>query len=101
MHALDLRPARPVDLADGAQEGPAAESAGQHVGDHALVGDESVVLMGQDIAAFEGAFRATKKLHATWPERVFDTPIAESGTLGIAIGAALSGYRPVVEMQFA
>ncbi|MEM7480572.1 MAG: dehydrogenase E1 component subunit alpha/beta [Acidobacteriota bacterium] len=63
--------------------------------------DESVVLMGQDIAAFEGAFRATKKLHATWPERVFDTPIAESGTLGIAIGAALSGYRPVVEMQFA
>ncbi|MEM7048589.1 MAG: dehydrogenase E1 component subunit alpha/beta [Acidobacteriota bacterium] len=63
--------------------------------------DTQVVLMGQDIAAFEGAFRATKKLHATWPERVFDTPIAESGTLGIAIGAALSGFRPVVEMQFA
>ncbi len=63
--------------------------------------DESVVLMGQDIGVFEGAFRTTRGLHARWPERVLDTPIAESGTLGIAIGAALLGYRPVVEMQFA
>jgi len=62
--------------------------------------DDSVVLMGQDIGAFEGAFRVTKGLHARWPERVLDTPIAESGALGIAIGAALHGYRPVVEMQF-
>jgi 2-oxoisovalerate dehydrogenase E1 component len=62
--------------------------------------DESVVLMGQDIAVFEGAFRTTRGLHARWPDRVFDTPIAESGTLGIAIGAAVLGYRPVVEMQF-
>ena len=62
--------------------------------------DESVVLMGQDIGAFEGAFRTTKGLHARWPRRVFDTPIAESGTIGIAAGAALLGYRPVVEMQF-
>jgi 2-oxoisovalerate dehydrogenase E1 component len=63
--------------------------------------DESVLLMGQDIGAFEGAFRITRGLHERWPERVLDTPIAESGTLGIAIGAALLGYRPVVEMQFA
>jgi 2-oxoisovalerate dehydrogenase E1 component len=63
--------------------------------------DPSVVLMGQDIAAFEGAFRVTRGLHARWPERVLDTPIAESGTLGIAAGAALLGMRPVVEMQFA
>jgi len=62
--------------------------------------DESVVYMGQDIGVFEGAFRSTKGLHARWPQRVFDTPIAESGTLGIAIGAAILGYRPVVEMQF-
>lgn len=62
--------------------------------------DESVVLMGQDIGVFEGAFRTTKGLHARWPRRVFDTPIAESGTIGIAIGAALLGFRPVVEMQF-
>ncbi|HWN42386.1 MAG TPA: dehydrogenase E1 component subunit alpha/beta [Thermoanaerobaculia bacterium] len=62
--------------------------------------DESVVVMGQDIGVFEGAFRTTKGLHARWPRRVFDTPIAESGTIGIAIGASLLGYRPVVEMQF-
>jgi 2-oxoisovalerate dehydrogenase E1 component len=63
--------------------------------------DESVVLMGQDIGVFEGAFRITRGLHERWPERVLDTPIAESGTIGIAVGAALLGYRPVVEMQFA
>ena len=62
--------------------------------------DDNVVLMGQDIAAFEGAFRITKGLWKRWPDRVLDTPIAESGTLGIAAGAALLGYRPVVEMQF-
>ena len=63
--------------------------------------DESVVLMGQDIGVFEGAFRVTRGLFDRWPRRVLDTPIAESGTLGIAAGAALLGYRPVVEMQFA
>jgi 2-oxoisovalerate dehydrogenase E1 component len=63
--------------------------------------DEHVVLMGQDIGAFEGAFRVTRGLFARWPERVLDTPIAEAGTVGIAAGAALLGYRPVVEMQFA
>jgi 2-oxoisovalerate dehydrogenase E1 component len=63
--------------------------------------DPSVVLLGQDIATFEGAFRVTRGLHARWPERVLDTPISESGTLGLAAGAALLGYTPVVEMQFA
>ncbi|MFQ5528383.1 MAG: thiamine pyrophosphate-dependent enzyme, partial [Thermoanaerobaculia bacterium] len=63
--------------------------------------DQRVVLMGQDIGHFEGAFRATRGLHAQWPRRVLDTPIAESGTLGIAVGAAILGYRVVVEMQFA
>lgn len=62
--------------------------------------DESVVLMGQDIGVFEGAFRTTRGLYNRWPHRVLDTPIAESGTIGVAIGAALLGYRPVVEMQF-
>jgi len=63
--------------------------------------DPSVVLMGQDIGVFEGAFRSTRGLHERWPDRVLDTPIAESGTLGIAAGAAMLGYRPVIEMQFA
>ena len=62
--------------------------------------DDAVILMGQDIGVFEGAFRITRGLHTRWPDRVLDTPIAESGTLGIAAGAALLGYRPVVEMQF-
>jgi len=63
--------------------------------------DPAVILLGQDIAAFEGAFRVTRGLYARWPERVLDTPISESGTLGLAAGAALLGYVPVVEMQFA
>lgn len=63
--------------------------------------DPNLRLMGQDIGAFEGAFRVTRGLHARWPTRVLDTPIAESGTVGIAIGAALLGYPTVVEMQFA
>ena len=63
--------------------------------------DPTVVLLGQDIGAFDGAFRATRGLFARWPERVLDTPISESGTLGLAAGAALLGYVPVVEMQFA
>lgn len=63
--------------------------------------DESVVILGQDIGVFEGAFRVTRGLHQRWPKRVLDTPIAESGTIGIAIGASLLGLRPIVEMQFA
>ena len=63
--------------------------------------DDTVLLMGQDIAAFEGPFRSTKGLFERWPERVIDTPIAESGTVGAAIGAALMGLRPVIEIQFA
>ncbi len=62
--------------------------------------DPKLVLMGQDIGVFEGAFRVTRGLHERWPTRVLDTPIAESGTLGIAAGAALLGYKVVVEMQF-
>ncbi|MEZ5332893.1 MAG: thiamine pyrophosphate-dependent enzyme [Thermoanaerobaculia bacterium] len=63
--------------------------------------DPSLVVMGQDIGVFEGAFRITRGLHARWPDRVLDTPIAESGTVGIAAGAALLGVPVVIEMQFA
>ncbi len=64
--------------------------------------DPSVVLMGQDIAELGGAFRVTGGFLAEFGrQRVRNTPIAESGTLGIAAGAALLGLRPVVEMQFA
>jgi 2-oxoisovalerate dehydrogenase E1 component beta subunit len=63
--------------------------------------DDRLLLMGQDIGVFEGAFRVTRGLHERWPQRVLDTPIAESGTVGIAVGAALGGHPSVVEMQFA
>ncbi|HTQ78367.1 MAG TPA: dehydrogenase E1 component subunit alpha/beta [Thermoanaerobaculia bacterium] len=62
--------------------------------------DPHLVVMGQDIGVFEGAFRTTRGLNARWPRRVLDTPIAESGTIGIAIGAAILGHPTVVEMQF-
>lgn len=64
--------------------------------------DERVVVMGQDVAQFGGAFRATKGLFEKFGRlRVFNTPLQESGTIGMALGLALSGKRAVIEMQFA
>lgn len=63
--------------------------------------DLSVFCIGEDIGSFGGAFKATKGLIDIFgKERVIDTPIAESGIIGAAIGASLCGYRPVAEMQF-
>ncbi len=63
--------------------------------------DPKVFLLGQDIAEYGGAFKLTRGLvEAFGRERVINTPIAESGTIGMAVGAALLGWRPVVEMQF-
>lgn len=63
--------------------------------------DPKVVLMGEDIGALGGVFRVTDGLHKDFGERrVIDTPLAESGIVGTAIGMAMRGYRPVVEIQF-
>lgn len=62
---------------------------------------DDVFLYGQDIGAFGGAFKATKGLQEEFPERVLDSPISEDAMVGMAIGAAISGMRPIVEMQFA
>jgi 2-oxoisovalerate dehydrogenase E1 component len=68
----------------------------------ALDADERVVLMGQDIAAYGGVFKTTEGLSAEFgTDRVRNTPIIESGVIGAALGLALDGFRPVVEMQFA
>jgi len=67
----------------------------------ALEIDPRVYLYGQDIGAFGGAFKATKGLAQTFPGRVIDSPISEDAMMGSAIGAALQGMRPVIEMQFA
>src|SRR3984957_2586374 len=67
----------------------------------ALRDDETVLVFGEDVAALGGVFRVTDGLAATFGEaRVFDTPLAESGIVGTAIGMAMNGMRPVVEMQF-
>ncbi len=64
--------------------------------------DPSIILLGEDIAAFGGAFKITRGfLDEFGPERVIDTPISESGFVGAACGAAVEGFRPVVEFQFA
>ena len=64
--------------------------------------DPKVFLLGEDVGAYGGAFGATQGLAAEFGEaRVLDTPISESAIVGISIGAALRGYRPVAEMQFA
>jgi 2-oxoisovalerate dehydrogenase E1 component beta subunit len=64
--------------------------------------DRSVFLLGEDIATYGGAFKVTRGFVEEFgPARVLDTPLAESGIVGVAVGAALMGMRPVVEMQFA
>src|ERR1700750_2675059 len=69
---------------------------------HLLESDDRVFLYGQDIAGkFGGAFKATKGLAERFPGRVLNTPISEDAMVGTAIGAALEGMRPIIEMQFA
>jgi pyruvate dehydrogenase E1 component subunit beta len=67
----------------------------------ALATDERVVVMGQDVGKLGGVFRATDGLQARFgARRVFDTPLAESAIVGTAFGMALTGLRPVAEIQF-
>ena len=67
----------------------------------ALRADEKVLLMGEDIGPLGGVFRVTEGLSAEFGDkRVLDTPLAESGIVGTAIGLAMRGYRPVIEIQF-
>ncbi|AEA25275.1 Pyruvate dehydrogenase (acetyl-transferring) [Pseudonocardia dioxanivorans CB1190] len=67
----------------------------------AMTADDSVVVFGEDVGALGGVFRVTDGLHRDFGEsRCFDTPLAESGIVGVAVGMAMNGMRPVVEMQF-
>ena len=67
----------------------------------ALADDPRVFIYGQDVSAFGGAFKATNNLAKEFPGRVLDAPISEDAIVGLAVGAALRGMRPIVEMQFA
>jgi 2-oxoisovalerate dehydrogenase E1 component len=69
--------------------------------DEAMENNKDVFMMGEDIGAFEGAFKATKGLHEKYGSgRVLDTPISEGAFMGAAVGAALYGKIPIVELQF-
>ena len=67
----------------------------------ALEADDKVIIMGEDVGKLGGVFRITDGLQKDFgEERVIDTPLAESGIIGTAVGLAIRGYRPVCEIQF-
>lgn len=69
--------------------------------DMAMADDERVIIMGEDIGVYGGAFQVTGDLVKKYgEERVMDTPISELGGAGVAVGAALTGLRPIFEFQF-
>ena len=69
--------------------------------DEELERDSSVVLMGEEVAQYNGAYKVTKGLWEKWGDkRVVDTPISEAGFIGMGIGASMLGVRPVMELMF-
>ena len=68
----------------------------------ALAGDPRVIVMGEDVGAAGGPFKTTQELYEEFgPRRVRDTPISETAFVGAALGMAVTGYRPIVELMFA
>jgi 2-oxoisovalerate dehydrogenase E1 component len=91
----------PVEAAPNAgPEGTMVDAINSALGQE-MERDDNVFIMGQDVGRFGGAFKVTDGLHERFgPERVIDTPISESAMVGSAVGAALMGRRPVVELQY-
>jgi pyruvate dehydrogenase E1 component beta subunit len=68
--------------------------------DEEMARDSTVFILGEEVAEYNGAYKVTKGMLDKWgPERVIDTPIAEAGFAGLAIGAAQTGLRPIVEFM--
>ncbi|MCX6876960.1 MAG: alpha-ketoacid dehydrogenase subunit beta [Verrucomicrobia bacterium] len=69
--------------------------------DEELARDPNVVIMGEEVAQYNGAYKVTEGLWKKWgSKRIFDTPISEAGFIGMGIGASLLGVRPVMELMF-
>ncbi len=69
--------------------------------DEELARDENVVIMGEEVAQYNGAYKVTQGLWEKWGDkRVVDTPISEAGFIGMGIGASMLGVRPVMELMF-
>ena len=62
--------------------------------------DDTVFVMGEDVIAHGGPYTVTQGIAEKWPDRIFETPIAEAGIVGLGVGAALAGMRPVVEIMY-
>jgi pyruvate dehydrogenase E1 component beta subunit len=68
--------------------------------DEEMTRDSTVIVMGEEVGLYQGAYKVTKGLLQKWgPERIIDTPIAELGFAGMAVGAAMTGLRPIVEFM--
>ena len=73
----------------------------RHALDEELARDENVVIMGEEVAQYDGAYKVTQGLWKKWGDkRVVDTPISEAGFIGMGIGASMLGVRPVMELMF-
>jgi 2-oxoisovalerate dehydrogenase E1 component beta subunit len=96
----DVRSGTPSGLATGIQSLPMAKAINAGLR-QAMIDNSKVLLMGEDIGPLGGVFRVTEGLQAEFgKKRVMDTPLAESGIVGTAIGLAMRGFRPVCEIQF-
>src|SRR5680860_1368376 len=94
---------RAQGLLDDAEEHSVGEAVDEKVtrAVEAFESDDQVVVLGEDVGRDGGVFRVTEGLVERFgEERVIDTPLAESGIVGVSIGMALAGYRPVAEIQF-
>ncbi len=98
--AGDDRPSDAVEAAPTVTTMTMAQALNRALAD-SLAADPDVLVFGEDVGTLGGVFRITDGLTARFGEqRCFDTPLAESGIVGTAVGMAMNGLRPVVEMQF-
>lgn len=69
--------------------------------DDMMTEDSNVVLLGEDVGVYGGCFKVTENLYKKHPNQIIDTPVSEEGFTGMAVGAAMTGLRPVIEIMYA